>query len=609
MTRAFGAKGFPNCFGAIDCTHVYVDKPANAPSENYFDRKQQFSVAQVVVDLDMRILDVFMGYPGSVNDQRVLRNSSLFRRAEAGELFVAESFLLPGGVSKIGYLLGDNGYSPRTWMVVPYGGTDQAGDIGLFDTRQKTTRGVVDRAFGRLKGIRRLFLHHHKTNMDSLPQQFLAVCIIHNLLLEAGIPFDDSVLLEPDKNGNLVRVDLGLQDPPRPVSQLGATDAALALRDGLRIDAGSREDSALVNFVGGAVNSSARKRDIWWIRWMVEMEGVAVDRLAQPAAEEAGARSGDGVADGVGSAGGDDTNMSADDTKSSVLQSTKMAHSLRDTGPFLEGEKVLAYHGPLIYEAKTQKAEFRKKEWRYYVHYLGWSKNWDEWVGIERLMKYTEANLLKQKKLFKQNAERKKLTAGKAGKAGGVAGGGGGSGGGKGRRRRADSSMEERDGEEPEQAFRITFPGTLKKQLIDDWKQITQEGELVCLPREPTVNQILDNYLELKTKRESGNDTWKELVAGMKTYFNKALGAMLLYKSEREQFEAATGDEESPLPVEIYGAEHLLRMFVKLPELIQYTNMEPEAMSHLQAKLNDFLKFLQKNQTSFFLSNYGGKKK
>ncbi|GBG69070.1 hypothetical protein CBR_g3768 [Chara braunii] len=236
VTRAFGAKGFPNCFSAIDCTHMYVDKPANAPSENYFDQKQQFSVvAQVVVDLDMRILDVFMGYPGSVHDQRVLRNSSLFRRAEAGELFVAELVLLPGGVSTTGYLLGDNGYSPRTWMVIPYGGTDQAGDIGLFDTRQKTTRGVVERAFGRLKGMWRLFLRHHKTNMDSLPQQFLAVCIIHNLLLEAGIPFDDSVLLEPDENGNLVRVDLGLQDPPRPVSQSGATDAALALRDGLRV--------------------------------------------------------------------------------------------------------------------------------------------------------------------------------------------------------------------------------------------------------------------------------------------------------------------------------------------------------------------------------------
>ncbi|GBG75302.1 hypothetical protein CBR_g19934 [Chara braunii] len=191
VLRAFSGKGFPNCFGAIDCTHIYVDKPANAPSKNYFDWKQQFSVvAQVVVDHDMRIIDVFVGYPGCVHDQRVLRNSSLIRRAESGEIFNADPIVLPGGVRTTGHLLGDNGYAPRTWIVVPYGGSEQAGDVALFDTRQKITRGVMERAFGRLKGMWRLFLRHHKTNMNNLLQQFVVVCIIHNLLLEAGVAFD-----------------------------------------------------------------------------------------------------------------------------------------------------------------------------------------------------------------------------------------------------------------------------------------------------------------------------------------------------------------------------------------------------------------------------------
>ncbi|GBG58625.1 hypothetical protein CBR_g25 [Chara braunii] len=52
ILRAFRDKGFSNCFGAIDCTHIYIDKPAGAPSNNYYDRKQKFSVqAQVVVEL------------------------------------------------------------------------------------------------------------------------------------------------------------------------------------------------------------------------------------------------------------------------------------------------------------------------------------------------------------------------------------------------------------------------------------------------------------------------------------------------------------------------------------------------------------------------------
>ncbi|GBG67065.1 hypothetical protein CBR_g78846 [Chara braunii] len=88
VQRAFADKGFPNCHGCIDCTHIYIDKPTNAAPEDYYDRKRRFSVvAQVVVDLDLRVLDVFVGYPGSCHDVRVIHLSSLWSRATAGELF------------------------------------------------------------------------------------------------------------------------------------------------------------------------------------------------------------------------------------------------------------------------------------------------------------------------------------------------------------------------------------------------------------------------------------------------------------------------------------------------------------------------------------------
>ncbi|GBG68744.1 hypothetical protein CBR_g3286 [Chara braunii] len=41
---AFADKGFPNCHGCIDCTHIYIDKSANAPGEDYYDRKRCFLV-------------------------------------------------------------------------------------------------------------------------------------------------------------------------------------------------------------------------------------------------------------------------------------------------------------------------------------------------------------------------------------------------------------------------------------------------------------------------------------------------------------------------------------------------------------------------------------
>ncbi|GBG63496.1 hypothetical protein CBR_g38564 [Chara braunii] len=234
VTRALAAKGFPNCFGCMDCSHVYVDKPANALAENYFDRKQQyFVIAQVVVDLDMRVLDVHVRYPGSIHDARVLINSSLYRRAEAGTLFLADAVDLPYGVRTRGYVLADNGYGPLPWLVVPYGGVVQPPDEAHFDTCHKSSRNVVEWAFGRLEGMWRLFLRQHKTNMENLPQQFTAVCILHNLLIEAGIEFDERLLVDRDADGNERPIDLGMHEPAAPVSQDDATDDALALRDAL----------------------------------------------------------------------------------------------------------------------------------------------------------------------------------------------------------------------------------------------------------------------------------------------------------------------------------------------------------------------------------------
>ncbi|GBG61536.1 hypothetical protein CBR_g22333 [Chara braunii] len=201
-----GVRGKDIVADGVDCTHIYVDKPANALSENYFDRKHRFSViAQVVVDLDLRVLDVFVGYPGSCQDIRVIQLLSLSRRAEEGLLFRGPPVMLPGGVMTNGYILGDNGYPPSEWVVVPYGGINQHPDEERFDTKQKVARGAVERAFGRWKGMWRLFLRTHKTNLESLPQQFTAVCILHNILLDAGIEFNENLLWEVDANGSAMR--------------------------------------------------------------------------------------------------------------------------------------------------------------------------------------------------------------------------------------------------------------------------------------------------------------------------------------------------------------------------------------------------------------------
>ena len=68
---------------------------------------------------------------------------------------------------------------------------------------------------------------------------------------------------------------------------------------------------------------------------------------------------------------------------------------------FLQNEKVLAFHGPLIYEAKIQKVAESETSTKYLIHYHGWNKNWDEWVPDARILKYTESNLERKRELIK----------------------------------------------------------------------------------------------------------------------------------------------------------------------------------------------------------------
>ncbi|KAG2650300.1 protein MRG1-like isoform X1 [Panicum virgatum] len=282
---------------------------------------------------------------------------------------------------------------------------------------------------------------------------------------------------------------------------------------------------------------------------------------------------------------------------------------------FKEGDRVLAYHGPLLYEAKVQRIENLDDAWRYFVHYLGWNKNWDEWVANDRLLNLTDENVRKQQELEKNQVVDKSIKSGrstqhklKGSNAEAKADKDDTKSLVKGKKRKSQPGTEDKERRSSESLLVSQFPLTLKKQLVDDWEYVTQMGKLVKLPRSPTVDEILKKYLEHRAKKDSKiNDSYAEILKGLRCYFDKALPAMLLYKKERDQYNEEVKGDVSPSTV--YGAEHLLRLFVKLPELLAFVNMEEDALNKLQQKLLDILKFLQKNQSTFFVTVYDGNRK
>jgi len=286
--------------------------------------------------------------------------------------------------------------------------------------------------------------------------------------------------------------------------------------------------------------------------------------------------------------------------KKSGEESTTLDHPLT----FNEDEKVLCFHGPLIYEAKILKGELWENKQiekdngpHYYVHYKGWKQKWDEWVPETRVLKYNDVNLKRQAELkasvtAQKNSKyhEKKITD---------------SGTDRGRKRFKDVVKEEEFIKKPE--IKIIIPDLLKLQLVDDWENITKDQKLVTLPRKPNVAEILEDYKKLKVDSDSkdpSNDVILEMLNGIKQYFDKALGNILLYHFERQQYVQITKDYPDKEMSSIYGAEHLLRLFVQFPQLLTYTNMDQDSMTLLKDQFTEFLEYMANNMKKMFQIEY-----
>lgn len=136
-----------------------------------------------------------------------------------------------------------------------------------------------------------------------------------------------------------------------------------------------------------------------------------------------------------------------------------------------------------------------------------------------------------------------------------------------------DSKMQE-ESFHSRPSIRIVVPDHVKSILVDDWENVTKNLSLVPLPSAHPVNEILTTYFdEEKGKRRLGSaeaDLLEEVVSGVKEYFEKCLGRILLYRFEREQFfevrklwEHGVGEWEGKGAGDVYGAEHLCRLFGK----------------------------------------------
>ncbi|XP_010795679.1 mortality factor 4-like protein 1 isoform X2 [Notothenia coriiceps] len=171
------------------------------------------------------------------------------------------------------------------------------------------------------------------------------------------------------------------------------------------------------------------------------------------------------------------------------------------------------------------------------------------------------------------------------------------------KRARVDPTVESEETFINRVEVRVKIPEELKPWLVDDWDLITRQKQLFHLPAKKNVDSVLEDYANYKKSR--GNSDSKEfavneVVAGIKEYFSVMLGTQLLYKFERPQYADILANHPDTSMSQIYGAPHLLRLFVRIGAMLAYTPLDEKSLALLLSYLQDFLKYLVKNSASLF---------
>ena len=77
----------PNVAGAVDGTHIRIIAPRVNPVDFFSRCRQQHDIiVQGKVDGTGKFIDAVAGFPGSLHDARVLRNTSVYHSAEQGDI-------------------------------------------------------------------------------------------------------------------------------------------------------------------------------------------------------------------------------------------------------------------------------------------------------------------------------------------------------------------------------------------------------------------------------------------------------------------------------------------------------------------------------------------
>ena len=162
--------------GAIDGTYIKIKAPQCDNPHVYINRKCFYGITlQAVCDSRRQFTDVYTGWPSSVSDVRIFKNSPLYQMCTKNP----ENYFLPEH-----FIIGDKAYPLRKWCVPPFINRGHMTDLqNNFNTVHAQTRQVIERSFALLFGRFRRLRDLDMNRLDLIPETILACCVLHNICL------------------------------------------------------------------------------------------------------------------------------------------------------------------------------------------------------------------------------------------------------------------------------------------------------------------------------------------------------------------------------------------------------------------------------------------
>ncbi|XP_061919295.1 putative nuclease HARBI1 [Entelurus aequoreus] len=162
----FDIAGFPQVVGVIDCLHVPLQSSLGENVRDFLNRKSFRSLnVQMTCDHNCLLTSMDARWPGSVEDCRIFRESTLCQRFQQGMIS--------------GLLLGDRGYACQPFLMTPH--PDPALEPQKrFNVALAKTRFRIEMTFASLKA-RFSCLHALRASPERASKTIAACAVLHNI--------------------------------------------------------------------------------------------------------------------------------------------------------------------------------------------------------------------------------------------------------------------------------------------------------------------------------------------------------------------------------------------------------------------------------------------